>query len=645
MDEPFRPVIEAWIRKLRAAHEYKQQKFQRDADEAMAFFNGPYDFLYGIKFQKAGAAFTYQGKEQIPTPRWAMTVNKVSEGVQLFGPALYHRNPVRQVTPRQYPALPPELVQLAMQQGADPAQIEALLRQDQTARVLDAARAELLQSYLNWTPTALGLKDESRRMIDEAIIKGMGVLFHELYVPPSGGPAIAGSFYDTVDNLLIDPDMESIKDAMWIARRCCHPVWEVEDEYGWPRGSLMPNIGFSDSGSPMTRGGPSKDDWKRRQGVTSDMLVYWKVYSKLGMGEHLAGSKFPDELKQLLSSWGKYCYLVIAEGIKWPLNLPPSAAGQMSPESGQQVFAWPTPFWMEGGWPFSYLAFHEVPRCCWPMGHFKPGMGELQFINWCYSFVAGKIQTSCRDLLVVAKMAGEEIKRVLLSGGDYELIEIEKNLGPISDLVQFLQHPTMNGDIWKVVEAVERNFEKRVGLTELMYGESASVYRSAQEAAVKSDLVSIRPDDMAQKTEEAMTTVARAEALLARVHLTGADIEHALGTQARVVWDQLVVPTDLLDVLHAFEYRIEAGSARKPNKARDVANMKDAMATLMPLFSQLAMATGQVGPINSLIAAWAKSMDMDAANFMLAAPPPPPPPPEESGPALDEGTTPDEGAA
>jgi len=102
----------------------------------------------------------------------------------------------------------------------------------------------------------------------------------------------------------------------------------------------------------------------------------------------------------------------------------------------------------------------------------------------------------------------------------------------------------MNGDIWKVIEAVTQNFEKRTGLTELVYGESASSYRSAEEAQLKGSQLQIRPDDMAQKVEDAMTCVARKEALAARWHLSGQDVQGCMGPIAAHFWDQVVATHD-----------------------------------------------------------------------------------------------------
>lgn len=632
-NHPFRPLVSQWREKIRLAWEYKKTHFQEDADEAMAFFDGPYDWLYGITRLRTSRGFTYQGDEDLPRPSFCMTVNKVAELVQLFGPALYHRNPVRQVNPRKPPELPPEFLALLppeMQQ-----QYQTIAMQAQQGRWVDAARAALLEHYLNFTPTALNLQEHARQMITEALIKGMGVLWPEVYQPVGAAYRMVGSFFDTVDNLLIDPDAESLLEARWVARRCIHPVWQVEDEYGIPRGTLRGNV-ESLARQATVNVDPDGDYW-RRQGRTNDLLVYWKIYSKMGIGHLLMGTRMRSEANAFWDMFGKYVYLVVTDEVPWPLNLPPGALESATSDDDIKLrFQWPTPYWAEDGWPFSYLVFHTKPRQVWPVSHVKPGMGELKFINWVFSFLASKIRVACRDFIAIAKSAGEEIKNIIQNGQDYTLIEIEKAHGTISEVVQFLQHPNFNGDIYRVLEAVMNNLEKRLGLTELIYGLSGRQMRSASEAQVKSDQIQIRPDDMAQKTEVTMTDVARKEALACRWHLTAQDVAPMLGAEGAYWWGQLVESADPAQIIHQLEYRIEAGSARKPNRERDAANMRDAMQTLFQPLYAYAQATGNVGPINALIAAWAKSLDMDAEKFLLPPPPPPQPPagqpPEEGGP-------------
>lgn len=653
LDHPLRPVIQQWRDKIKLAAEWKWKKFGEDAAEAARFYNGPHDFLYNHKLGQSRGFVV--DEDTVTSPSFGMTVNKTAELVQLFGPILYHKNPIRQVNARKIPEIPQSLVmsqvnaqvQQAGLDAADPmiaqqmqqqamymAQMLYSNSQQQTMsiREMDKARAEVLSFYLNYTPNALDLKTEARQAIDEALIKGMGCLWTELYRPEGLGITMVGSFYDTVDNLLIDPDAESLRDAKWIARRCIHPIWQVEQDYRLPQGTLRGNM---ESLNRYAENMSDEDaDYNRKTGHSNDLLVYWKIFSKMGIGGRLHG--VPKPLRESLEVFGNFCYLVICDELPYPLNLPPQAT-ETPGAPVDEAIQWPTPFWADGTWPFTPIAFHWLPRSPWPMGHLKPAMGELKFLDWVYSFIASKIRISCRDFLAVQKAASAELKELILSGKDYTLIEIEKQHGnTIGDVVQFLQHPQFNGSIWEVVQAVERNFAQRTGLSELMYGQTSHQYRSATEAETKRSQLNIRPDDMASLVEEAMTEVARKEALAARWHLKPSDVAPVMGPIGSQLWQQLVESSDPAEVLYQLEYRIEAGSARKPNKDRDAANIQQAMQILFQPFYNYGTMTGDMNPLNKLITDWARSIDMDPEGYMLQPPPPPPMPaempPEGGGP-------------
>jgi hypothetical protein len=634
--DPLRPVCNEWIAKLHLAHEHKQKQFQDEADEAMNFFNGPYDWLYGNKNPRAASGFAYGGDSgDQPRPTFAMTVNKVAELVQLFGPALYHRNPVRKVNPRKPPLLPietfgdpndPQVQQMYLQMGQ-------AVKQERTQ---DASRAALLEAYLNYTPAALDLKTESRWAIDEAVIKGMGLLWTELYTPAgAGGAKMVGSFFDTVDNLLIDPDMETLRESQWVARRCIHPYWKVERDFQLPEGTLKKWASLESYNNQSVISAQQDGDYRRKQGLTSDLIVYWKIYSKMGLGGRLQGMR--DDLRPALDKYGDFIYLVVCDNCPFPINCPQelveAAFGEDEMQAGaaQQQMAqslqWPTPYWADDSWPFTPISFHDVPRRVWPMSHIGPAMGELKFLNWAWSFLAGKVRTACRDFIAISKSAGEELKDRIKTGPDYTIIEVEAIHESIDKVVKFLQHPEFNPEIYKIIQGVTDNFEKRTGLTELMYGLSATQMRSAQEASVKGEQLTIRPDDMANKVEDAMSLLSRQEALCARWHLQGSDVQAPLGPMGAQWWQQLVVPSDPSEILHQLEYRIEAGSAKKPNRSLDQANMQQAMQTLFTPLWQFALQSGQVTQVNALLTAWAKSIDLDATAFILPQPPPPQPAP------------------
>ncbi len=638
-DSPVRPVAAAWTSKIKLGHDLKKRKYQDDADEAMQFFNGPYDFLYGLKNASASRGFIYTGDDgELPRPSFAMTVNKVAELVQLFGPALYHRNPVRQVNPRK-----PALVDPALFGDPQDPQVQQMAQQEaqqvQQERTTDKARAGLLENYLNYTPTALDLKTHSRWAIDEAIIKGLGVLWIEVFQPAGAPFKIVGSFFDTADNLVLDPDMETRRECKWIARRRVAPFWEVEEKFELPKDSLKEAGNMESYGRQAEISSERDGDYNRKRGMTNDLIVYWEIYSKMGLGGKLAGTtKDKDSAIQKYDRFGKFIYLAVSDTVPYPLNMPPDVCECLDDEDPnvqlgaeqtlKERLRWPIPFWADDDWPFEALTFHDIPRELYPMSHIKPAMGELKFINWAYSFLAGKVKTASRDFLAIAKSAGEELKENIRVGQDYTMIEVEALHGSIDNVVKFLQYPAFNQEIYKVIEGVTHNFEKRTGLTELMYGLSHTQSRSAEDAQVKGDQVSVRPDDMANKVEDWMSNVARKEAFAARWHLTAEDVAPVMGPVAARWWERLVDTSDPAQIIHQLEYRIEAGSARKPNKARDTANMQQAMQTLMQPLMEMAMQGGQVGPINALLTAWAKSLDLDVGPFLLPPPPQQGPPPE-----------------
>ena len=167
-------------------------------------------------------------------------------------------------------------------------------------------------------------------------------------------------------------------------------------------------------------------------------------------------------------------------------------------------------------------------------------------------------------------------------------------------------------------------------MSELAYGYTRSSFRSAAEAQIKNENISIRPDNMANELEDCMSVLARREALASRWLLEPQDVVPVLGTTGAAAWAQNISRRDLVSLTRELLYRVEAGSARKPNKSSRVEQMQMAVQTLGPILSNLAGA-GIVDPFNALMNDWADSLDIDAAPYLLPPPPPPAPPPAPPG--------------
>jgi hypothetical protein len=241
--------------------------------------------------------------------------------------------------------------------------------------------------------------------------------------------------------------------------------------------------------------------------------------------------------------------------------------------------------------------------------------------------MAQRVATSCETLLGVSKAADQDIKDQILSQseGGFKIVEVSEMLGrSVNDIISVFQLPNVTGEIWQVIQAVTDLADKRLGMTELVYGMTDKQIRSATEASVKVDQISIRPDDMAECLENSMTCLSRKEAIATRWLLTGEDLEPIIGPMGAAAWQQHVMQMNPFEVAREFDYTVEAGSAKKKNKSARIEQMNVAVQTLGPVLQGL-IPSGIVEPFNSLMRDWAESMDLDVEQYLIPAPPPPDP--------------------
>lgn len=654
-DTPLRPIVEAWSSMIGHARDHRAKQFGENAEFFHRLYTEKHDFLYEKEFKGRAA-----GKE-IAEPAWKMTFNKVAELVQLFGPQLYHRNPHRHVLPRKVD-LPEEL--FLLQYGM---QAQAVLGQRAMTEAVDKVTAGVLSVPLNYLPGEFDLKRESMQAIDEALVAGRGVLWTEMHAPDTDpGRWLPRTYFKSWRHLYLDPDADCVKDATWCALECTAPYFEVEKEYRLPPGSLKKHA----KGETATRAAGLDANPKgatcRAQGVSHDQIRYYKVWSKKGMGHRLiapaatvGGLTLADEAIQAeMERFGDYCFLVIAEGVPYPLNVPPDVQNApiepdpADPESEMAAAAnledlmsrvrWPIPFYLEeGGWPFTEIDFHPVSGQLWPMAHLQPAVGELMFLDWAFSWLAGRMELSGRNLIFTASQLADNVEAALRRGGDFQVERLDGITRNIKEFVEVFTFPEVNKDVWAIIDRVMLEFEKRTGLSDLVYGMAGKQMRSASEAQMREQAVSTRPDDMADKVEDWQSRVARKEALALRRMVppqavapifreqfdpTGMMIGPATRWWATAIYRPLDEndPMSGSEVEAEFEYTIEAGSVRKPNVERDQANAELAAQTYLPVFQGYFQMTGDPTPFNGFTAYWAKAHQIDPAPLLLPALPPPP---------------------
>jgi hypothetical protein len=315
---------------------------------------------------------------------------------------------------------------------------------------------------------------------------------------------------------------------------------------------------------------------------------------------------------------------------------PPPDPMQVYEQTLMEALQWPIPFWLaRNAWPIVRFYFYDKPREVWPVSIIKTAIGELRFINWAMSFLADKAAASSTTYIGVAKAAAASLKaQISTGGGPFQIVEIEEIFGmPIDQIVKFLDAPEFGAELYNVIEKVSANFDKRTGLTELMYGLQNTQARSATEMQIKDQNVAVRPDDMASQVEDALSEVATREIQAARWMCGPDDVRGPLGDAGAWVWENQIMTQDVDQVTRAFDFRVEAGSARKPNKTNKVSQLNELGRTILPTLQGFAQ-MGQVGPLNAYTRDIALAMDLDPSMYLVQPPPPPMPPagPESPSP-------------
>lgn len=620
------PLVQSWLGKIRLAHESKQS-FNDVGKQCMEFFSGSLGFMWQPEFMQK-----FVGGPLI-TPRFKVTIAKAFELVALYGPNLYWQNPARMVKPRKAIGIDPQLF------GAlgDPqaVQLFQMAQQAQMQRAaINSVVASLLDAWLNYTPTEQpggGLATHASQGITEALTKGRACLWPKPFSMPGSNRVITGCFYDSVDNLLIDPDATSIHDARWIAQMVVAPVWQVERDFQLPPGSLQ-GYGSHESASRQGEGSnwDSMTQIDRRVGKTFDLITYYKVYSKGGVGGRLCGNATvgPSLTSAFDQVVGDYAYVCVSPNVPFVLNAPTDRVRSSFDSDIERMMRWPIPYWLDDKWPVTLLDFYTKPNNPWPIAPMAPGLGELTFINVTISMLMNRVWNTTRLIATAKKGLPPDIETLLKGGNDFAYLKLD-NIDDVAKDLNFIELPPIDPNIWKMVDEAMMLFDKRTGLSELLYSMNPGgvASRSAEDAATKKQYASIRPEYMSNQVANWMTEAADMEKFCARWFVGPQDLQGYFGPVEQYLWQRYIHGESPEMVVREFRATVAANSTRKPDKYRDVENVNQMLQYFGPIAQGYFQATGDPGAINGIIKAWGTAVDQDVQEILLAPPPPPSPDP------------------
>lgn len=451
-------------------------------------------------------------------------VGLTGEAVKVFGPLLYQQNPNRQVTPREW---------------ATPEQ---------------KARAALMAETLNFTPKKHKLADESRAGIDEYIVSGRGVVWTGL----DEGTGLARTMFDTVENLLVDPNAKRWQDVKVVGRRRCMTRFEAVALYPAAKdviAKLPANaLRASDSGAKALAG------WNQ-QDPDSDCIYFYEIYTLVGLQQFKGGVEW---LKLSSQTQGQ----PMSAGAEF--DAPNAPKKWVVGEDGTYLTCsdWEAPFHKNtvDPWPCSVLDFKQHPKDIWTASLLGDAIGYQRAINWILTLLLGKVKVTSRTVLASLKQNGQGLtpkqKDRVLVGTDIEMIEIEVK-GDKAKLGDYLQQ--LNWDsgyiqpLMELMDQLEDKFRMATGLYSVLYsGQGDTQDRSAAATQMKDRNSRSRVEDMRDQIANWQGIIAMKEALVTRFLVGRETIAKYLGPQAAEQWGFLV-PPEAAGPTYWFKYLVEQG--------------------------------------------------------------------------------------
>lgn len=628
---PLAPLCDQWCAVLKTAAEDKHEKFGKYADEGRKFYASQSKFMWSDDYSRGPQGFLPKDSESGYFPTFRVSVNKVFEAVALYGPTLCFQNPAISVEALKTPggeSISPQALGIDPNDPYQMQMYQAMIAEHQNFEAVKGSHRGLYESYSNWLQGESNKKLQMRRAITETIVAGASMMVSEVYRPPGSQIRYPRSKWKTIEDLLVDPDANCWEDVQWVALRNIAPINLVSRHFGVPKNWLK-GKGHYESANMQgaTHGNRDEKSRMKRNGESHDLIVYHEIYSRNGFGQRLRWRDgYMNPKLARLDQLGDFCKIVVADGAPFPLNIPPHALDEEDDESLFMRAQWETPFWMdegsEMGWPFSLLYFYDNPGCVWPVSIIRPAISEIKFVNWCLSFLADKVASQCQTLVAVAKESAAQIQDQLQSGSSpFTVLELEKILGDVGKTISFIQAPNFPSDIWKMLSDVLQIIDRRTGLTELMYGQTATSMRSATEATVKQQNLAIRPDDMKSQTESWVSDIATKEMQVARWHLSGSDVAPVLGPLGARIWDEQIMTQDPDSLTRNFHFRVHAGSMARPNRAAQLQDLTTFGNNALQVLQGYAM-QGQVGPWNTYMRKIGELMGIDLEGMLLPEPDP-----------------------
>lgn len=641
-----RPIVTLWKGLLERARESKK-RFNAVSDQVMSFYSGGHGAMWSSDYM----ARFMGGAPAITAPRFKVTMNLAFEQVAVLGPLLFWEMADRKVTPHRSVQLDPTV--LAGNNPEMQQYVEQLAQEQAMDDARNDMRAKLLEHILNYfqrEQPAGGLTAHSDLSIFEALTKGAGFLKTEHYQYPFSDRTLVGSFFVSVDDVLVDPDCTDPlwQTANWVAIRHRTRASETERHFNLPTGSLRA-YGVASTPSGTVKTNDKSDDEK----VEKDLVEWYEIFSRAGFGNKLVGRHTQppiapefDAARGFAIVDGKavpddFAYLCICPHCTYPLNMPSEMFEDeaATAEWIKEASNWPTEYWRDNKWPVEMLYFYpHSGKSPWPEPPLAPAIGELTCLNILMSSYVQQAYEGRQQVIAYKKGAIDDLQNLLTSERSPLALPVDPQFASgsmrqaVEDCIAFMKRPEINGDLIASIEFLIMQVQKRTGLMDMLYGmNSGANPRSATEYQGKMDTINIRPEHMQKKVAAWQGRVAEKEVLCAYSHVDSDDIKEQLGPLGIQAWDMLIKSEPEETVLRGAQATVEASGIARPNKRKDMGDLQQLQQVLLPILQGHLAQTGDPNPLNGFLKAIGRAGEMEVDEFLI-----PEMPPNESNQAMQD---------
>lgn len=320
-------------------------------------------------------------------------------------------------------------------------------------------------------------------------------------------------------DVFVDPDVDVMRDARWIAHRMFVPLSEARANEDWSatvRAALKP-----------TRRSEARDKVDvapdRESGVEHEE-AFVEVY----------------EFYDLLT--GQMC--VFAE----------STPGYLQ-EPEDSVF--------DAGHPFVLLTNYEVPERFFPMGDVEPIFPLQLELAMVRTAQINDRKRGRRITLIREDALGSEGVEDLRDGKDNVMIKvIRKDIG-FDDVFQQISSQGLQPEWYRADQQAMEDINTVSGVAEYMRGGAADIRRTATEVGVMADMANARSSDKLSKVEDFMSQIAERMLVLSQKFLDTPQVARVVSDSMAVNW----VPFTPDNIQGEFSLSVAAGSSQPRNES------------------------------------------------------------------------------